>query len=175
MPRLVEDLVPERLPLAVVVKVLQNLLAEEVSIRDLRTIIETLAEYAPQTQDAGILTARVRVALGRLIVQQINNLQSEMPVSALDPALEQLLLKSQQGDGQGLGLEPQLAERLHSKLGEFCQQQEIKGEPAILLAPGVMRAGLARWLRGSLPQLKVLAYDEVPAECQIRVVSSISG
>lgn len=174
-PKLVEDLVPEKLPLAVVVKVLQNLLAEDVPIRDLRTIAESLAEFAVQTQDAGILTAKVRASLSRMIVQQINTLGAELPVSTIDPQLEQLLLNSQQGDGQGVGLEPGLAERMHQKLGEFCQQQELKGEPAVLLVPGTMRAGLARWLRGSLPQLKVLAYDEIPEDCQIRIVSSIAG
>ncbi len=174
-PRLVEDLVPDKLSLAVVARVLQNLLAEEVPIRDLRSIVEALAEQAPATQDAGILTSAVRIRLGRMIVQQINGMSGELPVSTLDPALEQLLLNSQQGDGQGVALEPGLAERVHRSLDELCQQRELAGEPAVLLVPATMRQGIARWLRGSLPQLKVLAYDEVPQDCRMRIVASISG
>jgi len=159
----------------VIARVLQNLLTEEVPIRDLRSIVEALAEQAPATQDAGILTSAVRIRLGRMIVQQINGMSGELPVATLDPALEQLLLSSQQGDGQGVALEPGLAERVHRSLDELCQQRELAGEAAVLLVPAAMRQGIARWLRGSLPQLRVLAYDEVPQDCRMRIVASISG
>jgi flagellar biosynthesis protein FlhA len=103
-PKLVEDLVPKLLPLSTLVKVLQNLLNESIPIRDFKTIIESLAEYAPQTQDAGILTAQVRVALGRFIVQHINGLANELSVITLEPSLEQLLHQSMQMSEDGGGI-----------------------------------------------------------------------
>ncbi len=173
-PKLVEDLVPNALPLGVVVKVLQNLLAERVPIRDLRTIAETLAEHAPRTQDAENLTAAVRVALGRSIVQNINGLANELPVIALDPALEQILLNTIQGaqDG-GAGFEPGLAEQLHRALAEKAQQQEMNGQPAVLLVAPPIRGWLARLVRHSIPNLHVLSYNEVPDNRQIKVVATV--
>ncbi len=173
-PKLVEDLVPKALPLGVVVKVLQNLLAERVPIRDLRTIAETLAEQAPRTQDAENLTAAVRVALGRSIVQHINGLANELPVIALDPALEQILLNTLQGaqDG-GAGFEPGLAEQLHRALAEKAQQQEMNGQPAVLLVAPPIRGWLARLVRHSIPNLHVLSYNEVPDNKQIKVVATV--
>ncbi|HDJ86361.1 MAG TPA: flagellar biosynthesis protein FlhA, partial [Chromatiales bacterium] len=118
-PKLVENLVPKTLPLGVMLKVLQNLLAERIPIRDMRTIAETLAAHAPQSQDPGVLTAAVRTALGRLIVQHINGMSSELPVITLDPALEQILHQSLQSSGEGGGgMEPGLAERLHGSLSQ---------------------------------------------------------
>ena len=173
-PKLVEDLVPNALPLGVVVKVLQNLLAERVPIRDLRTIAETLAEHASRTQDAENLTAAVRVALGRSIVQNINGLANELPVIALDPALEQILLNTIQGaqDG-GAGFEPGLAEQLHRALAEKAQQQEMNGQPAVLLVAPPIRGWLARLVRHSIPNLHVLSYNEVPDNRQIKVVATV--
>ena len=165
---------PKALPLGVVVKVLQNLLAERVPIRDLRTIAETLAEQAPRTQDAENLTAAVRVALGRSIVQHINGLANELPVIALDPALEQILLNTLQGaqDG-GAGFEPGLAEQLHRALAEKAQQQEMNGQPAVLLVAPPIRGWLARLVRHSIPNLHVLSYNEVPDNKQIKVVATV--
>jgi len=173
-PKLVEDLVPKALPLGVVVKVLQNLLAERVPIRDLRTIAETLAEHAPRTQDAENLTAAVRAALGRSIVQHINGLANELPVIALDPALEQILLNTIQGaqDG-GAGFEPGLAEQLHRALAEKASQQEMNGQPAVLLVAPPIRGWLARLVRHSIPNLHVLSYNEVPDNKQIKVVATV--
>lgn len=173
-PKLVEDLVPKALPLGVVVKVLQNLLAERVPIRDLRTIAETLAEHAPRTQDAENLTAAVRAALGRSIVQHINGLANELPVIALDPALEQILLNTIQGaqDG-GAGFEPGLAEQLHRALAEKANQQEMNGQPAVLLVAPPIRGWLARLVRHSIPNLHVLSYNEVPDNKQIKVVATV--
>ena len=173
-PKLVEDLVPKTLPLGVVVKVLQNLLGERIPIRDMRTIAEALAEHAPRTQDAGNLTAAARVALGRSIIQHINGMASELPVIALEPALEQILLQSIQGGAEGgAGFEPGLADQMHRALSERAQQQEMQGKPAVLLVAPPIRQWLARLVRHSIPSLHVLAYNEVPDNKQIKVVSTV--
>jgi len=173
-PKLVEDLVPKTLPLGAVVKVLQNLLDERIPIRDMRTIAETLAEHAGQTQDASNLTAAVRAALGRSIVQHINGLQSELPVLALDPGLEQILLQTLQGAQEGgAGFEPGLAEQMHQSLAERAQQQEALGQPAVLLVAPPIRTWLARLVRHSIPNLHVLSYNEVPDNRQVKVVGTV--
>ena len=173
-PKLVEDLVPKALPLGVVVKVLQNLLGERIPIRDMRTIAEALADHASRTQDAGNLTAAARVALGRSIVQHINGMAPELPVIALEPALEQILLQSIQGGSEGgAGFEPGLADQMHRALAERAQQQEMQGKPAVLLVAPPIRQWLSRLVRHSIPALHVLAYNEVPDNKQIKVVSTV--
>ncbi len=173
-PKLVEGLVPGVLPLGVVLKVLQNLLAEGVSIRDMRTIAETLAAAGAKSQDADALTTQVRTALGRAIVQQLVGSKGEIPVVTLDPQLERILQQSLQApeDG-GLGMEPGLAERLHRSLKEAADRQEAAGQPAILLVPAQIRMWLARFLQPTMPGLAVLAYTELPDNRQIRVVANV--
>lgn len=173
-PKLVEDLVPKTLPLGVVVKVLQNLLLERVSIRDIRSIAETLADYGTKSQDPDILTSAVRTSLGRSIVYEINGIQTEIPVITLDPSLEQILHKSLQtaGDG-GAGLEPGLAEQMHQSIEESAQRMEMEGSAAVLLVSSFIRPWLARFVRHSIPGLHVLAYNEIPQDRQIRVVSTV--
>ena len=173
-PKLVEDLVPKTLPLGVVVKVLQNLLQEKVAIRDMRTIAETLAEYGAKSQDPDILTSAVRVSLGRSIVHEINGVQMEIPVITLDPSLEQILHKSLQTAGEGgAGLEPGLAEQMHQSLEESAQRMEMEGQVAVLLVSSFIRPWLARFVRHSIPGLHVLAYNEIPQDRQIRVISTV--
>ncbi|WP_020483673.1 flagellar biosynthesis protein FlhA [Methylomonas sp. MK1] len=173
-PKLVEDLVPKTLPLGILVKVLQNLLQERVSIRDLRTIAETLAEYGVKSQDPDILTSAVRAALGRSIVHEINGVQTEIPVITLDPGLEQILHRSLQTAGEGgAGLEPGLAEQMHKSLEESAQRMEMEGQTAVLLVSSYIRPWLARFVRHSISGLHVLAYNEIPQDRQIRVVSTV--
>ncbi|MGY6277684.1 flagellar biosynthesis protein FlhA [Methylomonas sp. MgM2] len=173
-PKLVEDLVPKTLPLGIVVKVLQNLLQERVSIRDIRTIAETLAEYGSKSQDPDILTSAVRTALGRSIVHEINGIQTEIPVITLDPSLEQILHRSLQTASEGgAGLEPGLAEQMHQSLEESAQRMEIEGQAPVLLVSSFIRPWLARFVRHSIPGLHVLAYNEIPQDRQIRVVSTV--
>ncbi|HEB66508.1 MAG TPA: flagellar biosynthesis protein FlhA [Gammaproteobacteria bacterium] len=173
-PKLVESLVPDTLGLGVVVKVLQNLLAEGVPIRDIRTIAETLAEYGSRSQDPDTLTAAVRQALGRLIVQQINGMQAELPVITLDPTLEQILQQTvQANEGGGMGVEPGLAERLHTALADAARQQEAAGQPAVLLVSSPIRSMLSRFIRHGIPTLHVLAYNEIPSDKQIRIVATV--
>jgi flagellar biosynthesis protein FlhA len=169
-PKLVENLVPKALSLGVILKVLQNLLEEQIPIRDMRTIAETLAEHAARSQDPGMLTAAVRCALGRSIVQHINGMAPELPVITVDPTLEQILQQSLEG---GAGIEPGLAEQLHQALANNTQQQEAASQPAVLLVSPTLRQWLARLVRHSIPGLHVLSYNEVPDNKQIRVVGTV--
>lgn len=175
-PKLVEGIVPEILPLGVLVKVLQNLLEEGIPIRDMRRIVETLADDGSRSQDPAFLTSAVRIALGRSIIQQINGIAIEMDVITLDPSLEQLLQESMKTAGTGgLGLEPGLAENMFSSLGEAAQRQEMNGQPAVLLVSALIRPVLARLIKGSIPALKVLSYNEIPDDKQIKIVATVGG
>ncbi|MGB4468138.1 MAG: flagellar biosynthesis protein FlhA [Azovibrio sp.] len=175
MPKLVEDLVPKILPLGTLQKVLQNLLDEGVHIRDMRTIIETLAEHAARTQNPDELTAQVRVALGRAIVQQLYPSGNEMSVMTLDPQLERLLLQTVAGTAGTSALEPGLAEGLLKEAAAATRRQEELGMPAVLLVPSAIRLLLSRFLRRSIPQLKVIAHGEVPETKILKVTSIIGG
>ncbi|MEL0656365.1 flagellar biosynthesis protein FlhA [Pseudoalteromonas issachenkonii] len=173
-PRLVEGLVPDVLPLTAIVKVLQNLLNEGVAIRDMRSIVQTLVEYGPRSQDPDVLTAAVRISLRRLIVQDAVGMSSEIPVITLAPELEQMLHKSLQNAGdEGAGIEPGLAERLQVSLTQAHQNQEMAGEPSILLTSGMLRTVLSRFVKYTIPGLRVMSYQEVPDERQIKIVSSV--
>lgn len=175
-PKLVDGFVPDQLPLGAVVKVMQNLLNEAIPVRDIRTIIQTLSEYSSKSQDPDILTAAVRIGLKRLIVQEINGIEIELPVITLVPELEQILHKTMQSaGGESSGIEPGLAERLQRSLTEATQQQELKGEPAVLLTSGVLRSTLAKFVKNTIPSLRVLSYQEVPDEKQIRIVNAVGN
>ena len=173
-PKLVEDLVPKLLPLAVVLRVLQNLLQEGVPIRDMRTIAETLAEQATKSQDAGTLTASVRVALARSIVQQVIGSIGEIPVVVLEPGLERLLQQTLASAGEdGAGVEPGMLEQLQRALQETARQQEISGQDTVLLVAAAIRPWMAKFARHSVPGMRVLSYNEIPDNRQIKVVSTI--
>jgi flagellar biosynthesis protein FlhA len=173
-PKLVEDLVPKRLSLGVVVKVLQNLLAERVPIRNFRGIVESLAEHAGQSQDPGVLAAAVRVTLGRQIVQEIAGLGTEVPVITLAPELEQILLQSLQGGGPaGAAVEPGLADRLQQSVADAARRQEAAGEPAVLLVSPALRPWLSRFTRHVAQNLHVLAYNEVPDNRRVKLVTAL--
>jgi len=169
-PKLVEGLVPDVMPLGVIQKVLRNLLEENIPIRDMRTIVETLAVEGTRSQDPDALTAAVRVSLGRMIVQNINGLASDLPVISLDPSLEQLLQESMQSGG---GLEPGLAERIHQSLLESAQRQELAGQPAVLVVSAPLRTMLARFVRNTIPNMHVLSYNEMPDNKQIKIIANI--
>ena len=172
-PKLMEDLIPKALPLATVQKVLQNLLEEQVHVRDMRTIIETLAAHATRTQDAAELTAQVRIALGRAIAQQMFPGNSEMQVMVLDPALERTLLQA--ATVESSVIEPQLAEQLMNGARSAAEKQEQFGLPAVLLVPAPLRVLLSRFLRRAIPQLKVMSHAEVPDTRAIKVVSIVGN
>jgi flagellar biosynthesis protein FlhA len=175
-PKLVENFVPDQLSLGAVVKVLQNLLNEAIPIRDIRTIVQTLAEYSGKSQEPDILTAAVRISLRRLIVQEINGIEPELPVITLIPELEQILHQTMQAaGGESAGIEPGLAERLQQSLSQATQEQELKGEPAVLLTSGVLRSTLAKFVKNTIPNLRVLSYQEIPDEKQIRIVQAVGN
>ncbi|NVD98300.1 flagellar biosynthesis protein FlhA [Massilia sp. BJB1822] len=173
-PKLVEDLVPKMISLSGLQKVLQNLLAEGVHIRDMRTIIETLAEHTPQTQDPNDLTALVRIALGRAIVQQLFPNGGELSVMTLDNRLERLLMQALSTGGEA-GIEPGLADTIAQQANAAAQQQEALGLTPVLLVPGPLRALLSRFLRRALPQLKVLSHAEIPETKTIRVTALVGA
>ncbi|MDP2195364.1 MAG: flagellar biosynthesis protein FlhA [Rhodocyclaceae bacterium] len=175
-PKLIEELVPKALPLSAVQRVLQNLLEEGVNIRDMRTIIETLAENAPRTQDPAELTALVRVSLGRAIVQQLYPNGQEVAVMALEPGLERLLAQAMQGAGaDGSGIEPGLADTLLRETVAAAKRQEDLGLPAVLLVPSGLRWLLSRFLRRAWTNLKVLANSEIPDSKTIKVTAVIGA
>lgn len=175
-PKLVDGFVPEQLSLGVVVRVLQNLLNEAIPIRDIRTIVQTLSEYSAKSQEPDVLTAAVRIALKRLIVQEINGIEPELPVITLIPELEQILHQTMQASGgESAGIEPGLAERLQSALTIATQDQELKGEPAVLLTSGILRSTLAKFVKNTIPNLRVLSYQEIPDEKQIRIVQAVGN
>ena len=173
-PKLAESLVPKALDLGIVLKVLQNLLAEQVPVRDMRTIAETLAQRAAVTKDPEALTAAVRAALGRSIVQHIAgaNAGEELPLIALDPSLEKILHRAV-AQNDSAALEPTLATRMLKSLQEIVHRQEAQGDPSVLVVSGEIRQWLARWLRASLPGLHVLAFTEIPENRRVKVVATV--
>lgn len=174
-PKLIEDLTPRLLPLSVIQKVLQNLLQEGVHIRDMRSIVETLTEFAPMSQDANELTAQVRIALGRAIVQQLFPSGNELTVMTLDNRLERLLMQTLQSGADVGAMEPGLADTITMQTDAAAQSQQQMGLPAVLLVPGPLRALLARFLRRSVPQVRVLSHAELPEHKTIRVTSLVGG
>ena len=172
-PKLTEDLIPKLLSLSSVQKVMQNLLDEGMHIRDMRTILETLAEHAPQVQDPTVLTALVRVALGPAIVQQFYPSAQELQVIGMDKELEYVLGQALQAGGNAI--EPSLANTLLREARAATDAQERMGLPTVLLVPGGIRDLLARFLKRALPQLKVISHEEVPGFKTIRVTSMVGG
>ena len=174
-PKLVEDLTPKLLPLSTVQKVLQNLLDESVHIRDMRTIVDAMAEHAARIQDPHELTALVRIALGRAIVQQIWPESEELQVMALDSGLERLLTQALHASPNSVGIEPGLADTLLREAVGASQRQEQVGLTPVLLVPAPLRTLLARFLRRALPRLKILSHAEVPDSSNIKVTSILGA
>jgi flagellar biosynthesis protein FlhA len=179
-PKLVEELVPNTINLNLLLKVLQNLLRERVPIRDIRSIAEALAASGGKSQDPAALTALARVALGRQIVQSIIGAEQNIPVITLEPSLEQLLLNTVQqaqkaGADDSAYVEPSLAERLQQSLVKAAQKQELAGKPLVLLVAAPLRMMLSRFARHSVPDMRVLAYTEIPDNKQITIDASIGA
>jgi flagellar biosynthesis protein FlhA len=173
-PSLVEELVPKQVSITTLQKILQNLLEEGVPIRDMRTVLEAIAEHTPKMSDAHDLTAIVRLALGRAITQQWFPGAGDMQVMGLDSNLERVLAQALT-TGPNPGLEPGLAQTLLTETQRAMTRQQSLGYAPVLLVQHALRAMLARFLRRSLPQLKVLSYAEVPDTRNIRVVNLIGG
>jgi flagellar biosynthesis protein FlhA len=179
-PKLVEELVPNTISINTLLKVLQNLLREQVAIRDMRTIAESLAAYGDKSQDVGTLTGYARMALARQIVQAIVGAEINVPVITLDPSLEQLLLQSvQQAQKSGADvtgfIEPRLAEKLNQAMATAAQRQETAGKPVVLLVAAPLRIMLVRLMRFNLPDMHVLSYNEIPDNKQITIDATVGG
>ena len=173
-PKLIEEVVPKMVPIAVFQKVLQLLLEESVHIRDIRTIIESLAEHASSVSDPAELARRVRVALSPAIVQQIYGPARELDVIAIEPALERLLVQAL-GNAAGAALDPGVAELLNRSAAEVALRQEELGVPACLLVPDSIRSAIARLVRRVAPRLQVLAHSEIPESHSIRIGPILKG
>lgn len=169
---LVQDLVPKTLSLTTLQKVLQNLLEEEVPIRDMRTIIDVLAEHGSSVTDTTELTSLVRLALGRAIIQNFFPGNEEMQVIGLDSSLDRMLL---QALGNSSGLEPGLANNLLREAQSAIQRQTQLGLEPVLVVQHPLRVLLARFLRRNLAQLKVLSHAEIPDTRTIKVTATIGG
>jgi flagellar biosynthesis protein FlhA len=171
-PKLTEDLVPKTITLTGLQKVLQSLLDEGVAIRDMRTILDVIAEHAPKVSDPAELTTLVRVALGRAITQQLFPNNADLQVIGLDAGLERVL---SQALANGGGIEPGLADALLQQAQGAVVRQEQLGLDPVLLVPSPLRPLMARFLRRTLPQLKVLSHAEVPDNRNIRITAMIGG
>ncbi|MDO9437953.1 flagellar biosynthesis protein FlhA [Hydrogenophaga sp.] len=167
-PKLIEEVVPKMVPVATFQKVLQLLLEESVHVRDIRTIIESLAEHAAHTTDPTELARRVRMALSPAIVQQIYGPVKELEVIAIEPGLERLLMQALSGAANG-ALDPGVAEMLSKSATDIANKQEEKGVPACLLVPDAIRTAMSRLLRRAAPRLQVLAHSEIPDTHLIRI------
>ncbi len=176
-PKLAEELVPGMVSLSALLRILQSLLQEQVPVRDIRSIAEAIAETVARSQDPDTIVAAVRVALSRAIVQSIVGLEPELPVITLEPRLEQILLSSMQKAGQGADegvlLEPGMAEKLQRSLIEAAQRQEMLGKPVVLLVAGQIRAMMSRFARLAVPNMYVLAYQEIPDNKQVTIVATV--
>ncbi len=167
-PKLIEEVVPKMISIASFQKVLQLLLEESVHVRDIRTIIEAIAEHATATTDPVELARRVRMALAPAIVQQIYGPVKELEVIAIEPGLERLLMQALSGAANG-ALDPGVAEMLSKSASDIANRQEEKGVPACLLVPDAIRNAMARLLRRAAPRLQVLAHSEIPETHLIRI------
>lgn len=175
-PKLIEEVVPKMVSIAVFQKVLQLLLEESVHIRDIRTIIESIAEHATTVTDPAELAKRVRVALSPAIVQQIYGPVQELNVIAIDPPLERLLMQALgNSNGQGPALDPGVADLLTQKAAEMALKQEEIGIPACLLVPDAIRSTIARLVKRVAPRLQVLAHSEIPESHTIRIGPILKG
>ncbi|MDA0248641.1 MAG: flagellar biosynthesis protein FlhA [Proteobacteria bacterium] len=175
-PKLVEDVVPAKLSLGVVTKVLQTLLEEGVSIRDMRSIMEALSDACSKTQDPAELTGLVRPRIGRMIIQTLLENQETLPVMTLDPALEQMLhnvLQQHRGDLANVVLEPGLAEGLFRALRNSTKNVEEAGNNAVLVVSPVLRPWLSRAARHRVEGLTVLSYAEIPDDQSVKVIETV--
>ncbi|NOV24193.1 flagellar biosynthesis protein FlhA [Cupriavidus necator] len=171
-PKLTEDLVPKAISLTALQKILQNLLDEGVPIRDMRTILDVVAEHAPKISDPNELTAMVRVALGRAITQQLFPNNADLQVIGLDAGLERVLSQALTNGG---GIEPGLADALLQQTQGAVTRQEQMGMDPVLLVPSQLRPLMARFLRRTMPQLRVLSHAEVPDNRNIRITAMIGA
>ncbi len=173
-PQLIEDVIPKMVSIATLQRVLQLLLEEGVHIRDMRSIVESIAENAATVTDPAELARRIRTHIAPAIVQQIYGSTKELDVIALEPELERLVTQALNSP-HGAALDPGVADTLAKSAAETAQKQEDRGVPATLLVPDLIRAPMARLLKRAAPRLKVLGHSEIPETHTIRIGSIIGG
>ena len=176
-PKLVEELVPGKLSLGVVTRVLQQLLGEGVSIRDMRSIVETLTKAAARSTDPEQLAASVRPKLGRMIMQALVDESNNLSVMTLEPSLEQLLhnVLQQSQPGQPVVLEPNLAENLFNSLRQGAHAMEEEGHAAVLVVSPLIRGWLSKAVRFRVNDLTVLSYSEIPDDQAVKVIHTVNA
>jgi len=180
-PKLAEELVPNTVSISQLLSVLQTLLREDVPVRDMRTIAESLANMAPRSQEIAALTGAARTGLARLIVQNIFGTADELSVMTLDPALEQLLLKTVQQSAQQTGnmdtlvIEPSMADAIQRSLMNATQEQENAGRAAVLVVSSQLRPVISRFVRNTIEHLSVLSYQEIPDNKTITIVATVGA
>ena len=176
-PKLVEELVPGKLALGIVTRVLQQLLGEGVSIRDMRSIVETLTEASARSTDPEQLAAFVRPKLGRMIMQSLVDESSNLSVMTLEPSLEQLLhnVLQQSQPGQPVVLEPSLAENLFNSLRVGARDMEEEGHAAVLVVSPLIRGWLSKAVRFRVSDLTVLSYSEIPDDQAVKVIHTVNA
>jgi len=176
-PKLVEDLVPGKMPLGIITRTLQHLLSEGVSIRDMRTIVETLSDVSSKTQDPEQLTSLVRPKLGRMIVQELLDMKDSLPVMTLAPELEQLLhnVLANSNGNQNVVIEPGLAESLFTALRSASQTVEDQGHPSVLVVSPTVRPWLSKMVRHRVSELTVLSYTEIPDDQAVKVIYTVEA
>ena len=176
-PKLVEDLVPGKMPLGIITRTLQHLLSEGVSIRDMRTIVETLSDVSSRTQDPEQLTSLVRPKLGRMIVQELLDMKDSLPVMTLAPELEQLLhnVFANSNGNQNVVIEPGLAESLFTALRSASQTVEDQGHPSVLVVSPTVRPWLSKMVRHRVSELTVLSYTEIPDDQAVKVIYTVEA
>ena len=173
-PKLVEELVPSLLSLGGVMRVLQNLLREQVSIRDMRTILEALADYAPMTQDADTLTEYVRQSLGRAISTRLSSDGLLLPVLTFNREVEEVLQEATVSSGQGsyFALDPSTARTILGSLSE--QLQQFAGGQPVLLCQPTIRPHVKRLTERYLPNLVVLSHNEIAPNLKVKSIGTVS-
>jgi flagellar biosynthesis protein FlhA len=175
-PKLTEELIPNTLSLSILVKILQNLLMEQVPIRDARSIAQSLATQTIKSQDPGVLTEVVRSAIGRMIVQEIYGTRPELAVIGLDPNLEQILQQNLQASGgEGMSLEPSISDKIQKTILDFVKKQESRGEPAVLLVSAGLRRFFSKFTRLMDVSLPVISFNEIPEGKQIKMIASLGN
>jgi flagellar biosynthesis protein FlhA len=175
-PKAVEELVPQHLSLGQVQKVLQNLLREGVSVRDLLTIVETLADHAPRTKDIDELTEYARHGLARTISRRFLAPDGSLPIVTLSPQTERVVLQSVQTgpDGGFLALEPSVAQNLVGRVGTWAERFVAKGQQPVVLCSAGLRPYLRRLLERYLPTVAVLSAAEIPAEVRVQSLGMVA-
>ncbi len=175
-PKAVEELTPNNLSLGVIQRVLQNLLRERVSIRDLLTIVETLADYATMSKDPEILTEYVRQKLARAIAKQYETSGGTLPVIALEQRIEDLLREKVVRGEQGsyLSLEPAVAQKVLMSINQTLDRvSHLNSQPVILCSPAIRRH-LKKLLDRFLPQVAVLSHNEITPQTKIQSLGMVS-